>query len=707
MSAKRGNTTFKPKARIIKLLGEQLITDEVIALVELVKNSYDADATEVTVTLEKAEDVEEGKIRILDNGSGMSLDTVTDAWLQPGTNFRMKQRKKGERSSLFGRPILGEKGVGRFAAQKLGSLISLATKNIDAKFETMVEVNWETFEEDALLSDIVVNWIQVEPKIFKDKATGTLIEIQNLKKQWTKPMVLRLAQKLQSLQSPFKQRADFKVTLKCDFYPKIEEDVKFIDEYLDRAVYSLVGSISSEGLLTGKYHFNNPAFKDLERKESFESKDIKDLDHFKTRGVKPTCGEMHFRFFVWDLDSKTLSETVTRQIYNNFIRPYTGLRVYRDSFRVWPYGEEGNDWLGLDQRRVNTPKKCLSNNQVVGIIDISQMQNPSLLDKTDREGLILNRAFEDFHSIVLSALSELETERRKDKIVADRLIERKKGKKLDSTIEAIDNIRDVLEHDGLSKYGDYIHEIELAYKFEVRNVHEPLITAAGLGLAYQMPAHEIQIQLKGLRSKLDEFEEDMARIGLSGRITERLSDTRKIVEILREVSEGALELSRRKKTTFSLKSAIVFAEKIKKPEMNRVKVNSDYVTKEDISINGYQNYFITSILNLIDNSIWWLQKVDKDRVVKFTIKRDQQNNPLVIVSDNGPGIEESDIPFLGEAYFTRKLHGTGLGLFIVKRSMQVNLGEFRIGFHGDDPDFLEGANIMLVFKQARGSSRSE
>jgi len=381
------------------------------------------------------------------------------------------------------------------------------------------------------------------------------------------------------------------------------------------------------------------------------------------------------------------------------IKPHTGVRVYRDNFRVWSYGEEGNDWLGLDPRRVNAPRKCLSNNQVVGIINISHKNNPGLVDKTDREGLILTEEFEDFKSLVLSALNELEIERRKDKTEVDRLRERKKGKKLDSTLDAINELKVTLRNDGLQeKYDKYVTEIERAYVFEVKNVHEPLITSAGLGIAFQMPAHEIQIQLKGLKEILNNLEETMANLGLSGRITEGLSAARKIISILDDVSDGALELSRRKMITFSLESAIRFAEKIKKVEMSRASVKLIYNVKESISVKGYQNYFITCVLNLIDNAIWWLQKIDGERTIKFTIKRDDLGNPIVIASDNGPGIDETDIPYLGEAYFTRKLHGTGLGLFIVKRAMTVNRGKVEFGFHGDDPDFMSGANVVLTFE---------
>ena len=101
MRTQSGSIPFQPKARIIKLLGDELITNEIIAIVELVKNSYDADATEVQVTLENVTDVETGRIVIRDNGTGMNHETVLTAWLQPGTDVKKKSREKSERSRIL------------------------------------------------------------------------------------------------------------------------------------------------------------------------------------------------------------------------------------------------------------------------------------------------------------------------------------------------------------------------------------------------------------------------------------------------------------------------------------------------------------------------------------------------------------------------------------------------------------------------------
>ena len=116
---------FKPKAKLLLELGNHLIKDEGIALFELVKNSYDADATDAVIEMRNIDSVEKGEIVISDNGTGMSLDTVLGVWLEPGTDYRQKQVNSGLRTKKFKRIPLGEKGIGRFGAHKLGKKISV------------------------------------------------------------------------------------------------------------------------------------------------------------------------------------------------------------------------------------------------------------------------------------------------------------------------------------------------------------------------------------------------------------------------------------------------------------------------------------------------------------------------------------------------------------------------------------------------------
>jgi anti-sigma regulatory factor (Ser/Thr protein kinase) len=161
------------------LLGDQLIRDAGIAVFELVKNAYDADATEAVVTLHDIESEEDARIIVQDNGSGMDWDTVTNVWLEPGTDHRFQQRASGIRTPIYHRLPLGEKGVGRFAAHKLGDHVLLVTRS-KGKSEIIVEVDWNEFGKHRYLADAKVAVEEREPEIFTGKKTGTRIEVRHL-----------------------------------------------------------------------------------------------------------------------------------------------------------------------------------------------------------------------------------------------------------------------------------------------------------------------------------------------------------------------------------------------------------------------------------------------------------------------------------------------------------------------------------------------
>ena len=186
---KRGEAPFRPRARLLVLLGEQLITNEVIAVVELVKNAYDADAQNVDVILQDVGEPAKGQIIVQDDGSGMSLETVLNVWLEPATDFRKRQREARERTPKYGRLPLGEKGIGRFAGHKLGNLVEVVTRPTDGEHEVVVSVDWQQFEQVDYLDRIPITWFTRDPEVFVDKAHGTRITITNLRKEWTPKMV--------------------------------------------------------------------------------------------------------------------------------------------------------------------------------------------------------------------------------------------------------------------------------------------------------------------------------------------------------------------------------------------------------------------------------------------------------------------------------------------------------------------------------------
>ena len=154
---------------MLLLLGDQLIRDAGIAVFELVKNAYDADASSVDIEMLNADDPKKGQIIVSDNGIGMGWNVVTQVWLEPGTDYRESQKKKGIRTAIHNRTPLGEKGIGRFAAHKLGRFIKLVTREVDAP-EVVVQINWDDFLGDQYLSDTTVSVIEQAPMTFSARA---------------------------------------------------------------------------------------------------------------------------------------------------------------------------------------------------------------------------------------------------------------------------------------------------------------------------------------------------------------------------------------------------------------------------------------------------------------------------------------------------------------------------------------------------------
>jgi len=186
---------FKPKARIMELLGEQLIKNHILALFELVKNAYDADADRVKLNLIEI-DKDSGTIEIQDDGSGMDFETVTKVWMEPAHGHKLERRALGKRTKK-GRLQVGEKGVGRFAVHRLGAKILMITKAENSP-EVVVDIDWNAFSQVEYLEDAKVKIFERPPETFKT-GTGTKIQIHELKQQWRRGDVRRLYRSVKAM----------------------------------------------------------------------------------------------------------------------------------------------------------------------------------------------------------------------------------------------------------------------------------------------------------------------------------------------------------------------------------------------------------------------------------------------------------------------------------------------------------------------------
>jgi hypothetical protein len=155
-----GTAVLRPRARVLRTLGDQLISSEKVAVIELVKNAFDADATRVLVRFHAPLGIGDGSVEVIDNGHGMSLKTIEEAWMEPATLFR-KRRTVSER---LGRRVLGEKGIGRFAASRLADCLEVVTRRSAMNHEIKVFFDWTQFDdENKYLDQVAAYWERVEP----------------------------------------------------------------------------------------------------------------------------------------------------------------------------------------------------------------------------------------------------------------------------------------------------------------------------------------------------------------------------------------------------------------------------------------------------------------------------------------------------------------------------------------------------------------
>ncbi|MCP4699562.1 MAG: ATP-binding protein, partial [Gammaproteobacteria bacterium] len=376
---------FRPRGRLLQLLGEQLIGNERLAVFELVKNAYDADASTVTVTLHHI-DREDAYIVIEDDGEGMDINTIKNVWMEPGSDHRQIQRNEKSRSPKYHRLPLGEKGLGHFAVHRLAEQITLITKKADNP-EHIAHINWNTLIQSRYLDNAPVIIKTREAEDFVNK-TGTKIILNELKQTWTRGKVRTLYRNMMSMCSPFSSQNSFQALLKVPGFENWLKELLNMENVLARAMWHFTFSFE-KGRFDWKYRFIPLAGIKVQGREEYAT-DAKLLlpktrkgpvvaMESMTEGIGPVQGE----FYVYDRGRSVMNLLTETQFFTDYLNENGGVSIYRDGIRVYNYGEPADDWLGLDSRRVNIPAKRISRNIMLGAVHLSLEDSPELKEKTN------------------------------------------------------------------------------------------------------------------------------------------------------------------------------------------------------------------------------------------------------------------------------------------------------------------------------------
>jgi signal transduction histidine kinase len=412
---------FRPAARLQYLLSEQLVSDPNVAVLEFVKNAYDADASDVFVEFDLHDDLGKSSLIIADDGSGMDAESFEQNWMHPGYSEKIDAAPTSKK-----RIPVGEKGLGRLAAGRLGETLDVYTRRTPSDPWFHAFFRWEDFNDQVkLLDEIPIAWDLVSEPPVKNLDVGTVVHIKSLSLRWDRrppgrrakgravTRIGRLRQDLEVLLLPLTAGGqDFTIQLRHN--SELPEDAKgrLIEEPEDwdpDEVFEEEPGIvepSTFELLDYEYEFElkrqgkgwrlirtirrSPEVAELagEELESLSIINGSDLpDDLDLASVGPVSGSF---FYAPEASAKAFKQ----------LRVPTGVRIYRDGVRVDPYGDPGDDWLGASARKaIRQGHAAIQPNSLYGAVTISRKDNPALKPLANREGFIGNAALDAFFAL--------------------------------------------------------------------------------------------------------------------------------------------------------------------------------------------------------------------------------------------------------------------------------------------------------------------
>lgn len=705
---------FRANSHLLKLLGDELIGDDRLAVFELVKNAYDADAESVDVVLNLNQ--EEPTIVVHDhNGVGMTKDDFINKWMEIGTKSKRDENRK--RTNKFKRMPLGEKGVGRLAVHKLGTKLRINSRTSETK-EIEVNIDWtHLLESTQYIEETSVEIDELQsPHFFEAEKTGTRIEISSLNnKEWSRGDVRRLKRMITSLISPFESDYDFKVNFDI---PGRESDLDGMPEredILSSSIWEYQFEINKDGTFNYHIKFQPPkTFSTLIGQETKTTNtklqllipttaesmtrddDLKAnllLNERDLLGIGPIKGT----FYIFLQQQDILNALGNANTIKNYLKDQAGIRIYRDGIRVFNYGEPFDDWLGLNTGRINRPGKKIHNGMIIGAIELELESSSDLKEKTNREGFDDSKKYRLFKWIISSVIENFHIEHAEQRDLISQYIKGNQNNKRLTTNRFEDTIRDLkttIEKHGLEK--EMLGKLSLIEQ-DFLQMREVTINSGIAGINLAVIFHEVE---RGV----DELNQSIKRADEYDLIIKR-------AENLSQLLEGFAPLLRRnEQKTFSMKSLIERIYKLSKHRFDYHKIIFSTPLLED----SYQDFKIkapfglvqAALNNIIDNSIHWtrlklesnLEENYKPAIQIHGLPNHFTDGPALVIIDNGLGFnitpDEAIQPFK-----TTRPSGMGLGLYYAEKVMEALNGKLIIC----KPEDLElsasynGAAVALVF----------
>jgi len=704
--------SIRPAGRHILTIGRDLIQDRYAAIVELVKNAYDADSPDVMIVFKASSDRNSYSVFVEDHGHGMSRDIVVNKWMVPSTDDKFNRKLSPGRmidGKFIQRVMQGRKGIGRYAASILGKDLLLETITADGE-RTVVFIEWAAFEKATYLDDVEI-LIETEKT---DLSSGTCLTItgdgESLS-EWDQRQIDKLRFELKKLVSPVSavlsddediDSFSINVTLENFLADQTDTIRETVAPYpiFDLFDYRIAGRIGSDGKGILTYALQKA-------RNTTEERIVFDFD-------SPTgCGDLVFDIRVYDREKEAIESLIGRGLKDEagnyvgklqarqLLNEYNGIGVYRNGFRIRPLGDADFDWLKLNEQRVQNPSLRIGSNQVIGYVQIQPEEQSGLIEKSARDGLRENTAFERLKEIAKAVIARLEERRfeyRKRAGLSRPVLKvEQELEKLFAFDELKRGIRARLAKGGIdSKTADEIIGIiskeEAAKNLIAEDLRQTVAVYQGqatLGKIINVILHEGRRPLNYFRNQIPNL-----NYWFNVFMNTRDPDTfEKIVLITTGIGENAdvfvklfsrldpLAAGKRSaRKSLPLRKTIENIFSVFDGAMNTAGIAAKVSGPDDFSFLAWLQDLYAIFTNLIDNSVYWIVE-KKSGIREISVEVATEDDKLLHIDyrDTGPGIEPSLIAsgVIFEPQFSTKPNGTGLGLAIAGEAASRNGLELR------------------------------
>lgn len=690
----------KVHPRAIAALGAELVTDDIVAVIELVKNSYDAMATKVTVRF--SQDASGRFIEVVDDGSGMSREVIEEVWAVVATPFR--EDHMWSTSGSRRRRASGAKGIGRLAAARLGNVLEMTTQTKEDGC-WLVSADWGAIGLAESLQDCLITLNNCETEL--DTETGTRVRIRELASTWTAVELEDLRENLSRLISPFETPDDFSLFLDAGDgeAPMLVEPPKF----MSHPKYRLQGSFDSSGSMRAQYTYESPDGQARSESRNWTWNQVVEMSQAGewSSGIsgEPKCGPFTFEMRVWDIgaqDTADISDRwgIEKNQIRKAIRAHKGLSVYRDGILVIPKSEHARDWLGLDLRRVSKTGVRLSTSQIVGNIQIAAERNPRLIDTSDRERLVNTLELAHFRAMLFAAVGALESERVIDRRTAPLSAEPTLNFFRAISAEAL--LRDIGERVEDGSASEETLELVADFSASLEKTREELerrfvyySRLATIGTIAQMLIHEIRNRTSVLRKFVNQAEAYLADAPKTVLDLHGASD--RAVTSLDSLANTFAPLANRRfkrgVRTSNLREQVEVCLALFEQEKQRLGLAVENLVDPDARVAVDPGELDAVLVNLISNAVFWLDGVPRDsRRLKISSTQSSVSDRIVVtISDSGPGVRADIIESVMEPGFTLKPDGIGMGLTVAAEVVSEHGGKLGIASPGE----FSGATLQF------------